>query len=184
MKKALLIIVASTIMLSSCKKVKELFDVTFTFSKSFDFTLPAFPEPVQTVDTSFTILLPTVANTIPDEFSKYKADINKIKELSITDVVLTIKSPTGQTFDFMKKIDIYLGAPGKPEVLIATKTDIQNINPSTATLTLDNQNANVIELIKGDSIYLKVTCGLYKTYINDIGTNADIKFKVVANPLN
>ena len=26
-------------------------------------------------------------------------------------------------------ISIYLGAPGKPEVLIATKTDIQNINP-------------------------------------------------------
>jgi hypothetical protein len=184
MKKVLLIIVASMIMLSSCKKVKELFDVTFTFSKSFDFTLPKFPPPVvQTPDTSLTIQLPPIPNTIPAEFSKYKADINKIKELSITDVVLTIKSPTGQTFDFLDNISIYLGAPGKPEVLIATKTDIQNINP-TSTLTLDNQNANVIDLIKGDSIYLKVTCGLYKTYINDIGTNADIKFKVVANPLN
>lgn len=178
-------LLSTLLLLGSCKKAKELLDVTFRFSTKNDITLPKLSDTEHAVvDSILTITTPEITNTIPDEFKKNNADINKVKELTIEGLDLTIKSPTGQTFGFMKTIEIYIGATGKGEQLIATRTDIQNITPAPTVLSLAPENANIIDYIKGPTYYLKVKAGISKTYTADINIGSEIKFKAVANPLN
>src|SRR6478752_3383672 len=104
-------LLSTLLLLGSCKKAKELLDITFRFSTKNDITLPKMSDTEHAlVDSTLTITTPEITNTIPDEFKKNNADINKVKELTIEGLDLTIKSPTGQTFGFMKTIEIYIGA--------------------------------------------------------------------------
>lgn len=183
MKKIILAVCVAASLLS-CKKAKQLLDVTFSFGTSTDFTLPAIPGPVRAVDTTLTIKTPDVVNTVPDEFKKNKADINNLQELTIQKVTLNIKAPAGQTFDFLKSVKIYLGSTGKGDKLVATKENINLIDPSPITLDLDVQNTDIVEFIKGSTYYIRVEAGIVKTYTKDITMSSDITFKGVANPLN
>ena len=171
--------------IASCKKTKELFDIPFSFKTTNDFTLPKIADKeVNVPDTMLSIKTPEITNTIPDEFKKNNADIDKLKSISIESIVLTIKNPPGQTFGFMKSIKVYMGATGKPEKLIATKYDINLITPPPTVLNLTAENADIVDYIKGPTYYLKVETSLVKTYTQDITVSSEIKFKAVANPLN
>lgn len=184
MKKVILY-VALLASVVACKKAKELLDITFRHSVKSDFTLPKTADQVVAVpDSLISIRTPDIKNTIPDEFSKNNADINKVKSVTIENIDLTIKSPTAQTFGFLKTVSIYLGAPGKKDTLIATKTDINKISPEPTTLSLDPQNTNLMEYIKGPTYNLRIDTRIVKTYTQDITVGSEIKFKVVANPLN
>ena len=172
-------------MLSSCKKAKDLLDISFSFSTTNDFTLPKFTDQVVALpDSVVSIQTPAITNTAPDEFKKNHADINKLKSLKIESIVLTIKSPPGQTFSFMKSIKVYLGSQGIPEKLIATRNDINLITPPTTTLSLTQENADLIDIIKAPTYYLRVETALVSTYTQDITIGSTIKFNAVANPLN
>lgn len=177
-------------LLSSCKKSKEetkaLLDIPFSFSTKNDFTLPAIPGSIQSVPDSIpaaTIKTDDIKNTIPDEFKKNNTDINKLKSISIEAVVLTAKTPIGQTFAFLKSIKIYLGSNGKGEKLIATKDNI-NLLPASSTLSLDTQNADIVEFIKSPTYFLRIETKLKETYNQDIELGSEIKFRAVANPAN
>lgn len=175
---------------ASCKKTKEdvkaILDIPFSFSTKNDFTLPGTHSPVIAVPDSVpaaSIKTPDIENTIPDEFKKNNADINKLKSISIEAVILTVKTPVGQTFAFMKSLKIYLGSNGKGEKLIATKDNIDLLPPSS-TLSLDAQSADIVEYIKSPTYFLRIETKLKETYNEDIELGSEIKFKAVANVLN
>lgn len=175
-------------LLSSCKKskdeVKELLDIPFSFSMKNDFTLPGAGVVIQVKDTAVSVKSDNIVNTIPDEFKKNNADINKVKSISIEGVELTIKSPAGQTFNFMKSIEVYLGADGMPETLIASKEGINTISPTPTSLSLDSKNANIIAYIKNPTYYIRTKTTIVKTYEKDIVIGSEIKLKAVANVAN
>jgi hypothetical protein len=169
----------------SCKKTKELLDVSFSFSTNSTFTLPKISSQEHAVvDSVVTITTPDITNTIPDEFKKNNADINKVKSISVQSLSLAIQSPSGQTFAFMKSIKIYLGASGLGEVLIASEDNINTISPAPTTLDLSVANADIVKYIKNPTYYLKIETALVKTYTQDIVVASTIGFKAVANPIN
>ena len=183
--KKVIFIISILSCLVACKKAKQLLDITFRFTTKYDFTLPKVADQVYPVpDSLISVQTPEINNTIPDEFQKNKADINKVKEVAIESIDLTIKSPVGQTFDFMKSVEVYLGASGKGEVLVASKDNIHTLSPAPNTLSLDVKGANIVDYIKGPTYYLKIKTRLVKTYTQDIVVGSEIKFKAVANPLN
>lgn len=183
--KTSLYIFCLVLFLVSCKKTKELFDIPFSFSTKNDFTLPkAADREVNVPDSVISITTPEITNTIPDEFKKNHADIDKIKSLTIESIVLSIKSPAGQTFGFMKSIKVYIGAAGIPDKLIATRNDINAITPPPTTLTLTAENADLVDIIKSTTYHLKIETSLVRTYTSDILVGSEIKFRAVANPLN
>lgn len=184
MKKVVLFL-GILVSLASCKKAKELLDITFRFTAKNDFTLPKAADQVVPVpDSLISIRTPDIVNTVPDEFKKNNADINKVKSVTIEGIDLNIKSPAGQTFGFLKSVSIYLNAPGKAETLIATKTGINTMNPEPTSLSLDPQNTNLVDYIKGPTYFLRIETRIVKTYTQDITIGSEIKFKAVANPLN
>ncbi len=183
------LVFCSLLLFASCKKdkedLKEILDVSFQFSTNNLFTLPKVADSVHNIpDSTITVTTPSIVNTAPDEFKKNKADINKLKSLTIENVQLTVKTPAGQTFAFMKSISIYISATGKPEVLIATKNDINKISPASGILQLTAQKADISEYLKGADYKLRIQTALVKTYTNDIAVNCEVKYLAVANPLN
>ena len=173
---------------ASCKKtkddVKSILDIPFSFSMKNDFTLPGMGIEKDVPDSVVSIKSPNINNTIPDEFKKNNANIDKVKSISIEAVELTIKAPTGQTFAFMKSIEVYLGADGIGETLIASKSGINTITPAPTSLNLETHNANIIAYIKNPTYYIRTKTALLKTYKNDILLGSEIKLKAVANVLN
>lgn len=173
----------------SCKKAKEdakqLFDISFQSSTKNQFTLPKiadneYPLP----DSVLKIKTADITNTIPEEFKKNNADIEKVKSVRLESVQLEIKSPSTQHFGFMKSIKIYLGANGIGETLVATKDNIHTIVPPPTTLKLDAQDADILRYIKNPTYYLRTETVLAKTYTQDIVIESTLTFKAVANPLN
>jgi hypothetical protein len=174
---------------ASCKKskddVKELLDIPFSFSMKNDFTLPKAADSVYNIpEFPVSVKSDNIVNTIPDEFKKNNADINKVKSISIDGVELTIKSPAGQSFSFMKSIEVYLGANGIGETLIASKSGINTISPEPTSLSLDSKNANIIAYVKNPTYYIRTNTTIVKTYKNDILLGSEIKLKAVANIAN
>jgi len=173
---------------ASCKKtkddVKSIFDIPFTFSMKNDFTLPGAGFVIPVNDTAISIKSDNIANTIPDEFKKNNANIDKVKSISIEGVELTIKSPAGQTFSFMKSIEVYLGADGIGETLIASKSGINTITPAPTSLSLDTKNANIIAYIKNPTYYIRTKTTIVSTYKDDILLGSEIKLKAIANIVN
>lgn len=169
----------------SCKKTKEIFDIPFNYTANNDFTLPKVADQEHAVpDSMVSITTPDITNTAPDEFKKNNANINSIKSVSIQQINLSILAPSTQNFSFLKSIKIYLGSQGKVERLIATKDDINTISPAPTSLSLAPENADIAEYIKSPTYYFKIQMVLVKTYTQDIPLHSEIKFHVVANPLN
>lgn len=173
---------------ASCKKnkddVKELLDIPFSFSMKNEFTLPGMGIEKDAPDSVVSIKSPYITNTIPDEFKKNNANIEKIKSISIEGVVLTIKSPDKQTFAFMKSIEVYLGADGIEETLVASKSGINTISPASTTLSLDTKGADIAPYVKNPTYYIRTKTSIVKTYKDDILLGSEIKLKAVANALN
>lgn len=168
----------------SCNKVKDALDITkaFAISNQFDLRKMADSE-FNLPDSVVTISQPNIPNSLPEEFKKNNVNIDKIKSVTLDSVVLKIKVPAGQNFSFMKSIKLYIGATGKGEKLVASKDDINKINPSSNILYLTVQDANIAEYIKSNTYDIKIQMALVKTYTTDITLSSDIKGKVVANPL-
>lgn len=170
--------------LFSCKKAKELLDITVSFSMKNDFVLSKTGDIEQAIaEQLVTVKSPEITNTLPQEFKDRNADINNIKSVALESVVLTITTPPTQNFSFMKSITIYLGATGKPEIKIASQDNI-NAMPPSQTLNLTVANADIAPYLKGATYYIKSEVIVVKNYTSDINITSEIKGKAVANPLN
>ena len=169
---------------TSCKKVKEAFDITRPFAISNAITLSKISTVERNVpDSIVTISQPNIPNSLPEEFKKNNVNIDKIKSVTLDSVVFRIKAPAGQTFSFMKSIKLYIGSAGKGEKLVATKMDIDKIVPAPTVLYLNVQDSDIAEYIKSNTYDIKMEMSLVKTYTSDILLSSDIKGKVVANPI-
>jgi len=187
--KRIAIVVGLVSLFTFCKKtkedVKELLDVTFSFSVKNDFSLPKISGVERSVpDSVISVKTPGIANSMPDEFKKNNANIDKLKSIKVEGVVLNIKSPSSQTFAFMKSIKIFMGADGIGETLLASKSNINSISPASGTLSLDTQGGDISAYIKNPTYYIRTETSIVKTYTSDITVGSDIKFQVVANALN
>lgn len=184
MKKSYIIVFAAIASLFfSCKKAKEVLDITRPFAINNEFNLPKIADEV-IAETLITISQADIPNTLPEEFKKNNVNIDKIKSVKLDSVVFKIKAPEGQNFGFMKSIKLYIGSAGKGEKLIASKDNINIINPSPKIIILNVEDSNIAEYIKSNTYDIKIQMLIVKTYNTDITISSDIKGKVVANPIN
>lgn len=180
----LLVVVAIIIGLTSCEKVKDKFDITYSFSIKQQFVLPKVSDKeVGLPDSTITIPTPNIPNPLPAEFEKNNVNINKLKSLNLESVNLIITAPVGQDFGFMKSIKIIMGADGKGEKAIAFKNNINTISPAPTQLELNVENSDIVEYIKNNTYFLKFETVINKSYTKDINIEANVKGKVVANPI-
>lgn len=162
--------------LGACQQIDKLtqFDVPYTTT----FTVPATGV---SVGLPFDITTPPVQNNNQQTYQSYNTAADKIEEVSLKELELTILNPSGEDFSFLEKAEVFIKADGLPEVSIASKNPV----PANAgsSLLFDVSGANLKEYIQADEYTLRVSTTLDEAISVDHEIQVRSVFRVDAKVL-
>lgn len=156
--------------LSACKKK----GVSFTIKNNATFRV----ESSSPINLPFEIGTPDVTTNSSQEFTNNKTAPNLVKEVTLQDLTLSITSPSGKTFSFLKSAEIYISTNTSNEIKLASA---DNINSTSSTFSLSPASANLIEYIKSDKYKLRCRVVTKETVTQAIDLKCDSRFKVTAS---
>ncbi len=159
--------------LVACEKVNDL--LRFKINNETSFTVPSViglnvPTPLPT---------PDVTTNASQTFKNNNTDINKVKDIRLESLVLTITSPANATFAPVKSVRLYISAPGVEEKLLASKenipTDVGN------TLALDVTGEKMDAFVKRESFQVRTQVVTRQAVFQDTDVTAKMIFGVTAD---
>ena len=96
---------------------------------------------------------PQTTTNAEQKFSINDTRKDMIEEIYLEEVILNLKSPSGEDFSFLEDITIYINADGLPERELAWKRPVPDNTGSV--LTLDVSKTDAQEYIKKDQFSLR-----------------------------
>ena len=144
-----LMIVLSIVLLSiySCEEVDKL--TQFNMDYEEEITIPA----TFGIDLPIDIWTPNIPTNSTSTFESNNTHKDLIEQIILKKMNLTITSPDESTWDFLKKIEIYISAEGLDEVKIAWLDDIPKSGLKSIDLNVSNEDLK--EYIKKDEYKLE-----------------------------
>lgn len=171
---SILLIGISCAWLSACKDKKAgikfnlSYNSSFTIKKSTIITLP------------FNLISAPITTNSESEFQKNNTNAEKVIEVKALSGTLSITAPEGATFSFVKDAYLYINADGLSENLVAFKENIANADN---VITLDLPSVDLAPYIKAKTFVLRLEVTTDETLTKDVEVNANVLFRVKANPL-
>ena len=158
MKKVLLVFIVPLMVLIGCKKIDKLTQFDMDYNETI--VIPS----SSGINLPFNLFTPDIKSNSESTFAVNDTRKDLIEEIILTQLDLTLTSPSNGDLGFLKSIEIYLSADGLSDVKVAWKDDI----PSSVDkyLELETTNIDLKEFIKKDEFALKVT-----TVTNEILTS-------------
>jgi len=158
---------------AGCNKVENL--LTFRINNEVSFIIPS----AIGINSPYSIPTPDVQTNASQSFKSNKANVNKVKNIKLETLNLTITSPATATFKPVKSINIYIVSEGLPKKKIAFKNDIPlNIgNKLILETTLENLDA----YIKKERYSLETETVMREAVFQDTQIQAEMSFLVTAN---
>lgn len=156
-----------------CEKIRELLTFNIKNESSFQVnrTVP--------FNTPFDIMTPEVPTSSQKEFENNKTSSSLVKDVKLTRMNLSITTPQGETFGFLKSIRIYIStAEGADEKEIAY---INDIDPNSTQIDLLPTGINLDKYIKASSYKLRTAVVTRQVITEDITIKCQSTFKVTAN---
>ena len=174
MKKLILLSVSLTIF-AACKDLEKLteFDMNYsssvTIKKSTGLDLPV------------TLFTPDMETNAESEFAVNDTRKDMVEEIVLTGLDMTITSPSGQTFSFLKSIEVYIDAEDLPEVQVAYQS---NVSESAGNkLSLETTGQDLKAYIIKDKFNLRVETVTDEALSRDTDIKIDSRFFVNARVL-
>ena len=127
MKKLYLIVTVVLLTYGSCKEVSQL--THFYIDYTSNVTIP----PADVVGIPIDVWTPYIPTNSDEIFGNNNTSSGLIEEIILTEMKMNITSPSSQSFDFLKSIEIYIIANNLSEVKIAWKENI----PQTGLSSID-----------------------------------------------
>jgi len=158
----------------SCSVIDNL--LTFNISQQYSFEVPSGIPVGIPLSTS----TPDMTNDSSQEFENNNSNVNLVKDVRLKELKLTITDPAEQTFSFLKSIHLYISTNDNDEIEIAYLDDI---NTNEKYINLTSTNKKLDKYIKASSFKIRAVAVTKETVTNNIAINADIKFRVTADPL-
>lgn len=159
----------------ACKEIDQL--LTFDIKHSHDLTFSS-GFPVNTIQ----VLAPVnITTNSEDEFKNNRTKAELVKNVTLSNLKLTIIDPATEDFSFLKSVEVFISLPddGKEIRLAYAENVPQNIGNA---LELTSTNVKLDEYLKVPSYKLR-TKVVYDEYTTSNYTiRADMKFKVTADP--
>jgi hypothetical protein len=159
--------------LAACEKVDDL--LSFRINNETSFSIPS------AIGLNLPTFLPTpdVTTNASQTFENNNTDINKVKDIRLESLVLSITSPTNATFAPVKSIRLYISAPGFEEKLLASK---ENIPTNTGnTLSLDVTREKMDNYVKREKYSVRTEVVTRQAVFQDTDVTAKMVFAVTAN---
>lgn len=174
--KKLLLIAPLLVLLTvfGCKKniIDQL--LTFTVDVSQSVSIPGYFVGAQ---------LPpvTVTTNSAASFQNNKTSRDKVKDVYLEQMILTVTDPAGSNFDFLDKLDIYINTPNvNNKILLAS---IASVPRGVTSITMTPTTARLDEYLKADTYQLTVDAKLSGFNATTFTVKSDSRFKVTATPL-
>lgn len=171
--KVILLIALTGFLSHSCDEDNPL--ITFTFTNESDFTIEnQFP-----VDIPFILPTPDVETNSSETFEDNNTGANLVETIKLTKLNLSITSPDGFTFSFLKSIEIYISAEELEEKLLASKEDIPT---DVSEIELNTTETNLKPYLIKNTYDLNYRVVTREVFAQDVELNTFMKFKATANP--
>lgn len=161
-------------LLTHCKEVDEL--LTFTIANQVTLTVPS----NSPLNLPVELATPDVTTNSSQTFANNNTEASLVKDIKLQELKLTIETPNGKTFSFLKSIEVYISTTSSNEILLASLTDI----PSSATsISLIPTQQKLDVYAKASSYKLRTAIITRESLTQSVDLKADLKFKVTAAPL-
>ena len=130
MKKIILPLITLVLLSIGCNKANELtkFDITYNTS----IVIPS----ATNLSVPFDISTPDIATNAESKFEINKTSTDKIESIEVSKLQLTLNSPSGEDFSFLKSIEIYIDGEKLSEEKIAWNDNVSNTAGSSITLSV------------------------------------------------
>lgn len=177
MNKVLLFIFTTTLLTSlACSKIDQL--TQFDLEYSYDTTI----ESVIGINLPFNLVTPPITSNISEavEINNTRKDL--IEEATVQSLKVLITNPDGDTFDFLKEIEIFIDAENLDETMVASAYDISNDIGNELVLDVVS-DLNLKDYIQQDEFDLNIKIVTDKLLLHDIDIRADALFNVDAKIL-
>lgn len=172
-KKAFLLIGLITLFSTACEDIVQ--SLTFTIDNQTTFTI----ENQIPVDQPYSIPTPDITSNASSTFESHNTGANLVESIYLDELQLSIVSPEGFTFSFMKSVKIYISATDLEEVQIATK---DNIDPEATSIDMETSQQNIKPYIISDTYDLRFEVVTREAFSNDVTLRVDMKYKATAEP--
>lgn len=177
MKSPLLIslLVAALFTPTSCGVVDEW--TTFDLSMEEDFVV----ESMIGINLPFNIYTPDITTDSESAFEVNDTRKDKVEEISLKSMVLTLDYPAESSFDFLKSIYVYIKTNELEEILIAFEDTIPD--DIGQELTLTSSGEDFTEYIKSDTVDIRVETKTDELLLYDHYIHMNAVFRVNAKIL-
>ncbi len=158
-----------TFLADSCKLLDKL--TQFDINYSTDFVVPTGSLVNLPIDLGQDELTTNSAQT----YENNNTSTDHIKEVHLKSLALTITSPSGVNFSFLKSAQIFLSASGLPEKMVAS---IDNNTSTSTTINLTPTGDDLKDYLAKSSFTLREVVTTKNTPTQDIHIRADAVFSV------
>ena len=186
MKKIILGLAATTVLLASCTKLMQLASISVDIPYSQQVTIPPVTGYSQTVGLpagGVALDFPSVAFATNSQqyISQYKTAANMIIDVDLKSLSFQILSPADQNFDFLDNVEVYMHSTTQPEVLIASQYSVPK-GQTTLDVTT-NPLVNLKDYFVDDTIYFRLNTHINAVPLKGAQMNISSVMHLLANPL-
>jgi len=160
--------------LISCNKVDDL--LTFNISDEATFTV----ESTALVNVPIPVPTPEVATNSSREFENNDTRADLVKDVRLNDLKLSIVSPSGKTFSFLKSIQVFISTNQNDEIVLAS---LDNVPSSASVIDLETTSEKLDTYVKASSYKLRTSIVTRETLTEDVEIRMKLNFTVTADPL-
>ena len=160
--------------LTACKNKLTQFYVDYDSKATIPSSVP--------VSSPFSIWTPEQETNSSFEFESNDTRSDKIQEILLKDLVITIIAPDNRDFSFLKEVDIYIDAENLPQQKLAFKHDIPtSIGREIICETID---FDFQEYIKEETFVVRLRTVKRELITEDVEINIYTNFLVDAKLIN
>jgi hypothetical protein len=167
-------IVLAALICFQCKEVDDL--LTFTISDQVTITVPGSSVTNLPID----LATPDITTNSSQKFANNNTEASLVKDIKLQELKLTIQSPSGKTFNFLKSIQLYISTDSNNEILLA---GLDNVPMNVSSITLTPTQQKLDTYAKASSYKLRTSIVTQEAITSNVEMLTDLKFKVTAAPL-
>lgn len=130
------------------------------------------------ISVPLSIITPDIESNSESEFEVNDTRKDKVEQIHLTAMELEIVSPSGQEFDFLENIELFISADGLDEILLAYVYDMNNSVGNVINITCSLTDFQ--EYIKQDKFNLRVRTVSDEYNLSDVEIKISARFRVKA----
>lgn len=170
------ILITALTLLSSCKKLKKI--VQFNLEYKTEIVVPS----TVGAQLPFNVFTPDVTTNSEASFEANDTRKDLINEIILTQLQLTVKSPNGEDFSFLKSAEVFINADGLDEKSVALISEVPD--PVGNQIDLTPSGSDLAPYIKSDEFSLKVRTVTDEALASDHTIEVKSKFRVEGKLIN